>query len=396
MTQSKKALFIPAKIYQADDVKAKWFVFYSYWSEAKLPEPGYERFKVYEDKSMELRKGNKILIQSKKVDYFNKLATHVNNQLSKGWSPFGDNYARRLNSDFISIDQSLTNVIKYKKSFLADTAFKSFQSHIKGFQAWLVTENISYFKCGDIGKKHVVEFLYTIQAKNKLTNRTINNYLIDISSGYTMMKELEYISINPCEDIAYKPAKSEKHRLYNDILLAQISEYMQETNPYLQLFCKFIWMGFRPIEIVRLKVSDICLFTNIISLAASNEKTGDTKYRNVLELFRPHILEMNLDQYPGSYYLFSAKKQPDIIGTTRDYFTDKFKDVKDHFELPSYFTMYGLRHTMAVALVRAKVPFPIIMKITGHTTLQAFQNYIQQYMDEVPAEDVSLQFKLTI
>jgi integrase len=396
MTTTKKAPFIPAKIYQTEKISEKWFVFYSYWSESKKPEPGYLRLKVYEDKSASLTKGNKIINLKDKIEYFTKLATSVNNKLTNGWSPFGEGYSRRLNSDFTSIDLALRTVIDLKKSSLAETAFKSFQSHVRMFNTWLTTCSYSYMKCGDIGKRHIVEFLYDIQAKNKLTNRTFNNYLIDINSAYALMKQLEYIAVNPCVDIDFKPTKSNKHLMFDEFKLAEISEYIGVHNPYLQLYCRFIWMGFRPIEIVRLKVSDVDLRTNVITLQASDEKTGETKFRNILETFRPDIEKLELDQYPGDYYLFSALKKPQAKGTTRDFFTSHFKKVKDHFKLPKNFTMYGLRHTMIITLVKAGEPYVNIMKISGHLTLQAFQLYIQQYIDDVPTVDVSHRYKLTI
>ncbi len=396
MTTIKKILFIPATIYQAKgNANEKWYVYYSYWDETKKPEPGYMRFKVYEELSIGLRKGNKITDYTEKLRYFTKLATHINNQLSNGWSPFGKGYSRKLNTEYMSIDQALNNAIEYKQSSMAATGYSSFKSHIKGFQTWLLANSLSYLKVGDIQRHHIVEFLYSIQGKKKLTNRTINNYLIDIKSCYTMMIELQYIMVNPTVGIALKQTNSNRHLVYEKELLKKVAEYMKEKNPYLQLYCRFIWMGFRPIEIVKLKVSDVNLRNRLITIRASEEKTGETKYRNILATFIPDIEGMNLDQYPSNYYLFSAKGKPDERATTRDYFTDKFKKVKHHFNLPENYTMYGLRHTMAVELFKNGENIRNIMKITGHKTLSAFQAYIDQYLQE-PAEDVSHRFETTI
>lgn len=395
MTQIKKILFIPAKIHQADDLKSKWFVYFSYWDDLKQPKPGYVRFKIYEDRGLGLRQGNKIPSYKEKLEYFTKLATHYNNKLSKGWSPFGDGYSRKHNPEFISIDQALTNVLEFRKSSMAETAYKSFKSHIKGFKQWLIEQGYSYLQSKEIGKRHIMEFLFTIQSKNNLTNRTVNNYLIDIRSCYSVMKKLEYLHENPADDIPFLLAKSDKHEVFDMDLLKKVADYMSEHQPYLQLYCRFIWMGFRPIEITRLRISDINLKAGTISIRASNEKTGDKKYRPILKTFRTEIENMQLDKYPNSYYLFSAKKRPDAIGTSRDYFTDKFEKVKKYFDLPPNYTMYGLRHTMAVELAKSGEPLVNIMKITGHRTLTALESYLRKYLHE-PAQDVSHRFALTI
>lgn len=395
MTTKNKTLFIPAKIHLADDVKSKWFVYFSYWDDAKQPSSGYVRFKIYEDRSIGLKQGNKITSYKEKLEYFTKLATHLNNKLSKGWSPFGDGYSRKHDPSYISIDQALRNILEFRQSSMAETAYKSFKSHVKGFQNWLVLQGYSYLQCKEIGRRQISEFLFSVQAKNNLSNRTINNYLIDIRSCYSVMKKLEYIHENPADEIEFLKAKSDKHEVFDMDLLKQVSDYMAENLPYLQLYCRFIWMGFRPIEIVRLRISDINLKTNTISLRASNEKTGDTKYRPILRTFRAEIENMQIHKYPNSYFLFSAKKRPDAVGTTRDYFTDKFEKVKKHFDLPSNYTMYGLRHTMAVELAKSGEPLVNIMKITGHRTLTALESYLRRYLNE-PAQDVSHRFALTI
>ena len=393
MTTIKKSLFIPAKINHGSGTKDKWFVYYSYWNDDKKPSPGYDRLKVYEDEEIGLRRGNSIADRAEKHKYFTKLATHVNGKLSCGWSPFG--YSRKSDIEFITIDKALSEVIDKKEASLADTAFKSFRSHIRAFKTWLLENGLSHIECKEITTAHISRFLTSIQVSRKLSNRTINNHLIDLRSCYEVLMVLGYVKENKTEGIDFLNAKSNKHEAYEMEQVGSIADYMNKTQPYLQLYCRFIWMGFRPIEIVRLRIYDLNLEKRKIRLYASNEKTGEAKYRPLLETFVPEIEKMNLDNYPRDYFLFSAKGHPSEKGTTRDYFTDKFKKVKDHFKFPPNYTMYGLRHTMAIELEKSGESLVNIMKITGHRTIAALEAYLRKHMN-TPAQDVSHRFTVTI
>ncbi len=100
-----------------------------------------------------------------------------------------------------------------------------------------------------------------------------------------------------------------------------------------------------------------------------------------------------------NHYLFT----PTSIGgewdaeenNRRDYFSKKFKIVKDHFELDKNYGLYSFRHTAITNLYReirkTKTPHEaksILMGITGHQTMIALEKYLRDIDAELP-EDYS-------
>jgi integrase len=68
-------------------------------------------------------------------------------------------------------------------------------------------------------------------------------------------------------------------------------------HPYLLLFCKFIYYGMiRPVEFTRLKIADIDLENNTITIPAKNTKARTTQTVTIMEVLKEVILSMNTHQ----------------------------------------------------------------------------------------------------
>ncbi len=162
----------------------------------------------------------------------------------------------------------------------------------------------------------------------------------------------------------------------------------------------------RPIEVCRLRVEDINL----------KEKTLTVKAKNKLvkEKIIPNILIEELDfikNYNPNDFLFTPKGIPSDWEANddnrRDYFTKRFKEVKDvfsqkakdgdknFFALGSEYGVYSFRHTFITKIYREMrktlTPFETKSKllfITGHNTMTALEKYLRDIDAELP-EDYS-------
>ncbi|MGC4040348.1 MAG: hypothetical protein QM710_06060 [Flavobacterium sp.] len=83
----------------------------------------------------------------------------------------------------------------------------------------------------------------------------------------------------------------------------------------------------------------------------------------------------------------------------RDYFSKRFKKVKDHFKLGKDYGLYSFRHTFITKLYNefAKTMTPNeakskLMLITGHNTMDALEKYLRD-IDAVLPEDYSRFFE---
>ena len=174
-----------------------------------------------------------------------------------------------------------------------------------------------------------------------------------------------------------------------------IFQHLKQNDPILLLFIKFVCYNFlRPIEVCRLKVKDIDVKDKKVYLKAKNKAVKIKIIPDILIDDLPDLSKMD-----KNHYLFT----PFVIGgewetaetDKRDYFSKRFKKVKDHFKLGKEYGLYSFRHTFITKLYRnlreEKSPFEtksILMNITGHTTMYALEKYLRDIDAELP-EDYS-------
>ena len=169
---------------------------------------------------------------------------------------------------------------------------------------------------------------------------------------------------------------------------------MEEKDKDLLLFVKFVSYNFlRPIEVCRLQVKDIDFDGAKLNVRAKNKLV---KIKII-----PEILLNEIQHFKGlspNHYLFT----PTGVGdwqteemNKRDYWTKRFKKVKDELNLGKDYGLYSFRHTFITKLYRELrtqysqyETYDRLMLITGHATLSALQQYLREIDAELP-EDYS-------
>ncbi len=362
------------------DLSKSWYISYYYLN----PQTGnYQRFRetcnINRFHTLKERKGALLaLLHAKKM------------LLDKGYSPFEDyNKEHMLQSVGlldIRLGEAIDKVLEHKKLHIAPTSYTSFNSRIQKFKDYLLNNKLLAINPNDVNRRVIMEYLDYRTTSFNISGRTRNNDLIDIKSLFSTMLDLEIIKENPATRVKKVPTSSERNEVYTDKGLNDLLKWLENNNPYLLLFCKFIYFAMiRPVEITRLQIKDIDLDEMVIHIPAANAKARRRQSVPMMEALRLEVLKMNLDQYPKDYYLFSAKKQPWIVGTTRDYFTDKFKKAKKELGITENHTMYSLKHTVICKLRSNGANEDDVRKYSRHTS-QAFEAYVKYYNMQKPKD----------
>lgn len=318
--------------------------------------------------------------------------------LESGWSPFEQFNIEKilLCEPKLNIIQSIDKVLVTKKLYLKFTSFQTLENRAELFKKHLTDNNYHIFLADDIKRKHIIEFLDIRVNKNGNSNRTHNNFLIDLKAIFSKMVELELVTINPCLAIKKVPSVSQKNRAFTKEEVLKINEWLNTNDYNLQMFCRFICYGFmRPIEITKLRVRDIKLDQGIIALPVGIVKTNMEQTKPILKIFRSHLESLKLEKYPEHFYVFSTKGIPSETPTTRDFFSDKFKPLKDALGFSANHTMYALRHTVLIDLMRNGVDPVTLRQHTGQKTWGGFDSYIRSLNIDLP-KDISDSFSMTI
>lgn len=141
-----------------------------------------------------------------------------------------------------------------------------------------------------------------------------------------------------------------------------------------------------------IKKSYINLDTNRIVFPFTS-KTGQDVSLPMLPLFRDIVLEALNDPDNNSEYLFPelAKRynaNPGKIGTdVKEFlkqasFNNTQLEVKGYVRKLSMLDVHSLRHTAAVMAVLSGWPIAMVMKATGHRSLQMVMRYIDHISEE--------------
>ncbi|WP_034061483.1 tyrosine-type recombinase/integrase [Lacinutrix jangbogonensis] len=294
----------------------------------------------------------------------------------------------------ISIEDAFILGLETKANILATGSYTRFKSRINRFKVWLEKEGFD-FKCdiNTLNKKTVIQYLNTVLQNTSPRNR--NNARTDIGSLFQVLVDNDVILDNFVRKINVLKAIPKRNKTYTPTQLKEVLNYVKTNDPVLHLFVQFFSYNFlRPIEVCRLRIGDLDLEDKKLYVRAKNQLVKTKIIPDILIKELPDLTKFRKDDF-----LFT----PDAIGGTwetleenkRNFFTKRFKKVKDHFDLGIEYGLYSFRHTLITKLYKEMAknatPFEVkskLLLITGHATMSALELYLRD-IDAVLPEDYS-------
>ena len=298
----------------------------------------------------------------------------------------------------MGIKEALDRALELKTNLVGERTLKDYANRCGILLKWLAKNHGEIKTIDGITKSIMVDFLNGVQFRTSPRNR--NNYRTCFRTIFQVLKDNEIIANNFISGIPKLNAKPKINKTYSKEQQEEIFEHLEEHDPHLLLFVKFVAYNFlRPKEVCRLRIRDVSL------------KERTLQFRSKTKLLKSQLLpQIMVDELPdlsgldGDLLLFA----PDGIGgkwdtaleNRRGYFTNRYKEVvKDHFGLGKEYTLYGFRHTFITkvyrSLLKEHTPFAAksaLMQITGHATMGALEKYLRDIDAELP-EDYSEHLK---
>lgn len=295
-----------------------------------------------------------------------------------------DNKGKTLIDDAFNLDDRI------KQKSLRVTSYRTYSSHIKRFKDWLRKEQKHLKYIEQVDKSVVIKYLNKVLLNSSARNR--NNYKASISSFYSTLVDNDVLKTNEIVSIKKLKTNSVRNKTYTEEQQKEIFDYLEEADPTLLLFIKFVSYNFlRPIEVCRLKIGDINLKNKTISFKAKNKPLKTKIIPSILIDELP-----DLSQFKEDEFLFNYKKLGGYWNasedTKRGKYSLRFKTVvKDKFNLGKEYGLYSFRHTFITKLYRAlkenSSPHEAksqLMQITGHTSMTALESYLRDIDVELP------------
>lgn len=392
----KRKLYSGPTLYDAGgDLSKRWYVYYSF----RNPESGkLERQPpIYADlesyKTLrERNRAGKALKQS------------VKEILEDGFNPYGPDAVNTKveNKGVVSINSAMTlkEAIAFSltmaNKLYAESAYPDFKSRVNQFATWATLNGKADVKINDIEPIDIINFLNEVLQRSSASNR--NNTRVAISSFYKILKTNQIVKENIVEGIALLTSKPKKNKTFTTDQEENILKLLAQKDPVLDLFVKFISINLlRPIEVCRLQVENIDITGKQLMVKAKNQPVKTKIIPSMLLEVLPDILNCNPKDYlftPNGVGQWDAKEV-----NRRNYFSDRFKKIKDELGLGTEYGLYSFRHTYITKLYREirkeYTPFEAksrLMLITGHSTMSALEKYLRDIDAELP-EDYSYLLK---
>jgi integrase len=383
----KKQYSLP-KIYDANgDLSKRWYVYYSFRNPAT---------DMLERQTPIYSGVNQFKILKERKEAIKILAKAIETILENGFNPYDDSISVDESKKY-NIPDAVTFVLELRKNTLKENSYRDFRVRLKSFEKWLLTNSFENRYITTVNKKTVITFLNAVLSKTSAKNR--NNTRSNLSMFFQSLEDNEIITDNFVNKINVLKSTPERNKTYSTDQEVQIFNYLKSNDDLLLLFIQFIsYNHLRPIEVVRLRTKDINIKDKLIYVRAKNKAV---KIKIIPEILLSALPD--LEKYDPESFFFT----PNGIGndwTTgetdkRDYFSKRFKKVKDSLGLGKDYGLYSFRHTFITKLYRELVknstPFEAkskLMLITGHTTMSALEKYLRD-IDAVLPDDYSKHIK---
>ena len=381
-----KKKYSTPNIYDANgDLSKRWYVYYSFRNPEtdKLERQTHIYAGVNKFKNLRERK-NAIKI----------LAQAVENILENGYNPYEDEEIGTTENDKkYNIEEAVAFSLELKQNTLKENSFRDFRVRIKAFEKWLLANGFENRYITSVDKKTTITFLNNVLSTTSAKNR--NNTRAILSMFFQSLEDNDIIPDNFVKKINVLKSNPERNKTYSSKQEIDIFNYLKSNDELLLLFIQFIsYNHLRPVEVVRLQIKDVNVKDRRIYVRAKNKAV---KVKIIPEILLSTLPD--LERFNPESYLFT----PNGIGQDwatnetdkRDYFSKRFKKVKDSLGLGKDYGLYSFRHTFITKLyhefVKNSTPFEAkskLMLITGHETMVALDKYLRD-IDAVLPEDYS-------
>jgi integrase len=262
---------------------------------------------------------------------------------------------------------------------------KIYATHLRSFCHWLNSTHPDTKTCSNITADIAKEYITYLRNQNGAP-ATKNDKLATLKMVFAHLG----LPVNPFEKI--KPMSN--RQIQRDIFTPQQIGILfnQSTGWMRKLFITALATFQREEDCCLIKKSYIHLDINRVKFPFTY-KTGQEINLPMLPLFREIVEEALNDPANNSEYLFPElahlyTHNPSRIGKEVKAFlhdngiTNTLTEVDGYAKKVSTLDVHSLRHTAAVMAVLSGWPLPMVMKATGHKSLDMVMRYINHISEE--------------
>ncbi len=253
----------------------------------------------------------------------------------------------------------------------------------------------SYLRSIKLSFNHLIKFFGRKRNLSDLSIKDAENFLIylrktapegfrvyfrNMKAAFNKAIDWKYLSENPFEKIKLP----RKQRTYPSYLSEEeLKEILSNTtnDQMKDVFCLAFYTGCRVGEISNLKVSNVNLINNTLTIGDSSFQTKSRRQRKIPITQR--VIEILFDRIEKakkiqSIFIFN---KPDGTQLTTGYLSRSLKRALKKTSLDQSLHFHSLRHSFASNLAQRSVPLNTIKELLGHSSISTTEIYSHLNMD---------------
>ncbi|MCP4437406.1 MAG: tyrosine-type recombinase/integrase, partial [Aureispira sp.] len=207
-----------------------------------------------------------------------------------------------------------------KRTYVRPKTAQEYKNHLERFEAYLIKNKLDKMKLTEFDRNQAIFYLDSVLIDRKVLTMTRNNYMRVMKALFGTLVEREYILINPFVGIPRLKETKKKRRTFTKEEKQVIIRYVKPNDKRLFLaICLCYYCAIRPVEMKRLKISNIDLKAGVIHMDGSQTKNKECATITIPKVLAPLLESLELENYPKHYYLFGAQNlEPNEKASGRD------------------------------------------------------------------------------
>ncbi|TGX82616.1 site-specific integrase [Palleniella muris] len=258
-------------------------------------------------------------------------------------------------ADALSLRRSATvaKVIGLYSRYIASMAEKGhmkwktkvdYFSRISILSEYIEDRRLSELEIGRVDTSFFVDFLDYVFLDRVNSSTTRNNYRTWCSAFCSWLVERNYLDSNPIAGIRALPEKKKFREPLSTADIRKLSEHLRITDKRFLLACMFEYYEMiRPIELVQIRIRDISMSDLTLFVPSSVSKNNRDGLIALNENVARLLVELEVFDYPDSFFLFGKDMQPSNMMARSDIFRKKFEELRHVLCFPMTYQFYSLK-----------------------------------------------------
>ena len=310
--------------------------------------------------------------KKERLRFAQKMIDTLNEQLYSGWSPYMGNLTEVKTIDYCfdyylkTLSKELSDGVKRKSTY------NNYKYFITAFTEYLsiYQKNVKFIS--DISTLICDHFLDRIYIEKEKSARTYNFYLMCMRTFFNFCFSKGFIKESPVKNTKKKSIKEKTRVVLNEKEKAKLA-LLKEENFHFYVFCMTTYYCFiRPNELKKLKVENVNIEKNYITIPSSiskNRKTENVTIPNIfIEELKEHIGKASKD-----LFLFGKKFVPGKQAVTNLFY--HWENVRKKYGFRKEVQFYSLKDTGITDMLNAGVPAIKVRDQARHSDLKITEIY---------------------